>query len=121
MKRLVRRPLSIPEIVVWASAYREATGKCPTKDGGPIAGAKFESWPRVAHPLRLGLRDFPGGSSLAQLLAQELGARNIHDLPPLTIEQILRWADEHHARTGEWPTAKSGVIPNSGGETWASV
>src|SRR3989344_3163879 len=29
--------------------------------------------------------------------------------PDLTIEQILQWADDHHKRTGKWPTDKSGV------------
>jgi hypothetical protein len=28
-----------------------------------------------------------------------MGQRRI----PLTVEQILAWADAHHARTGEWP------------------
>jgi hypothetical protein len=33
-KRLTRRPLTIPEILAWTSAYREATGKWPTKSSG---------------------------------------------------------------------------------------
>jgi hypothetical protein len=41
--------------------------------------------------------------------------------PLLEIEQILVWADAHHARTGEWPTAMSGLIPEAPGETWTAV
>jgi len=41
--------------------------------------------------------------------------------PPLTVEQILTWADAHHARTGRWPSDWSGPIPGAPGETWAKV
>lgn len=41
---LRRRPLAIPEILRWADAYREATGKWPTKASGSIAGTIGESW-----------------------------------------------------------------------------
>jgi hypothetical protein len=38
--------------------------------------------------------------------------------PPLTVGQILAWADAHHARTGEWPTAFSGPVADAPGEKW---
>jgi hypothetical protein len=41
--------------------------------------------------------------------------------PPLSVEQILAWADAHCARTGEWPTPHSGPVPEAPGETWAAV
>jgi hypothetical protein len=121
MQKLRRRSLAIGDILRWADAYREATGKWPTKTSGLIVGAKFESWAQVDHALRDGLRGLPGGSSLAQLLAAQRGARNIQRLPPLTPDQILTWADAHQQRTGSWPTAASGRIPDVGGETWAAV
>jgi hypothetical protein len=31
MKRLLRRPLTVHEILRWADAHREMTGKWPTK------------------------------------------------------------------------------------------
>jgi hypothetical protein len=40
---------------------------------------------------------------------------------PLTLEQILAWADAHHARTGSWPHVGSGPIPEAPGETWQGV
>jgi len=121
MKRLRRRPLTVEEILRWADAHREVTGKWPTKDSGPILHAKFENWLTVDNALRQGLRGLPGKCSLAQLLAEHRGARNIHKLPPLSEEQILQWADDHHRRTAEWPTQKSGTIPNSGGEKWQAI
>jgi hypothetical protein len=41
--------------------------------------------------------------------------------PPLTVEQILAWADEHHARTGQWPRQGSGTVAASPGETWSAI
>ena len=40
--------------------------------------------------------------------------------PPLTINQILEWADEHKSRTGRWPIAKSGPICETT-DSWGSV
>ncbi len=82
---------------------------------GRIAGTKFETWLGVDNSLRHGLRGLPGGSSLARFLAEKRDVRNIKNLPPLTDALILKWADEFHERTGSWPSAHSGTIPNSGG------
>ncbi len=120
-RRLLHRPLIIPEILRWADAHRERTGKWPTRDGGNIIEAKFESWHGVDQALRKGFRGLAGGSSLAHLLAETRGARNVQDLSPLTEEQILRWADLHHERTGTWPQKKSGTIPNSSRENWSAI
>src|SRR4051794_31156334 len=40
---------------------------------------------------------------------------------PLTVAQVLRWADKHYRRTGRWPRTKSGEIPESPGRTWDAV
>jgi hypothetical protein len=88
-KKLRRRRLTIPEILAWASAYRESTGKWPTKASGGIIGTQGETWRQVDGALRHGLRGLPGGSSLAKFLAQEKGARNPTSIKPLTEQQIL--------------------------------
>ncbi|HLJ97231.1 MAG TPA: hypothetical protein VKU02_28990 [Gemmataceae bacterium] len=118
---LRRRPLTIREILMWASAHREATGKWPKTSSGAVLGAKFESWSAIDNALRMGLRGLPGGSSLAQLLAEHYAVRNPQNVPPLSEKQILRWADEHHKRTGSWPKDHSGLIPGSGREKWSSI
>jgi hypothetical protein len=41
--------------------------------------------------------------------------------PPLTVAQILGWADEHRRHTGDWPTVLSGPIPGAPGLTWGGV
>lgn len=40
---------------------------------------------------------------------------------PLTEEQILAWAQEHHAQHGRYPRATAAEIPGAGGETWLGV
>ena len=42
-------------------------------------------------------------------------------LPPLTEEQIVAWADAHHAATGKWPSAASGPVAAAPGETWGAI
>jgi hypothetical protein len=39
----------------------------------------------------------------------------------VTVEQILAWADAHHARTGAWPTPKSGLVADTPAESWATL
>jgi hypothetical protein len=41
--------------------------------------------------------------------------------PPLSVEQILGWADEFHRLSGRWPNRRSGPIPGTLGETWKAV
>jgi hypothetical protein len=42
-------------------------------------------------------------------------------LPPLTVEQILAWADAHHAATSVWPGDKSGPVIGQPGEDWGPI
>jgi len=51
-------------------------------------------------------------------------AQKSHDrrlAPPLSISQILAWADDFQARRGIWPRANSGRIPGALGTTWCAV
>jgi hypothetical protein len=41
--------------------------------------------------------------------------------PPLTVELILAWADDHHARTGRWPSRNSGPVQGVPGENWYAI
>jgi hypothetical protein len=122
MQALRKRPLAIREILDWATRHKETAGKWPTRDSGEIPGSHGETWAAVDAALHRGTRNLKdGGGSLAKLLADKCGARNVKNLPSLTEKQILAWADAHHDRTGEWPTRQSGTIPDSGGYTWQSI
>lgn len=125
-KRGVRNPknlprLSVQAILAWADRYHRRAGQWPKETGGPIVENPAETWHAVDRALRAGVRGLPGNSSLARLLAEHRGVRNIHCLPPFTIKQILAWADAYHARKGGWPYSYSGSIPEAPGETWLAV
>ena len=66
-------------------------------------------------------RGLCGGTTLSRLLVQHRGHRSKAAQPRLTYDQILAWADAHHAAHGRWPTAKSGPVPTAPGETWGAV
>jgi hypothetical protein len=119
--RLRRPPLDEYQILAWADAHQERTGEWPIVYSGLVPDAPRETWINIDQALRKGLRGLEEGSSLARLLALHRGARNHRDLPPLTVEQILTWADAHHIRTGQWPIADSGPIADAPRDTWMGV
>jgi hypothetical protein len=116
-----RPPLTVRQILTWTDAYFERHGTWPQAGSGPVQGVPGQTWCGVEAALQYGRRGFPGGMTLARLLAQRRGVRNRKDPPPLTVGRILRWAKAHHRRTGEWPGRESGPIPEAPGETWNMV
>jgi hypothetical protein len=108
---------SVKQVLAWADSHFETTGKWPKDTSGFIHQARGDKWKMVDAALRLGLRGLPGGSSLARLLAEQRGVRNIHGLKPITEAMILKWADRFHNRTGKWPIRKSGAILEANDET----
>jgi hypothetical protein len=119
--RRERPQFAVDRILEWADAFHARTGRWPTPLSGPINDTLEDNWRKVDDALRYGLRGLEGGSSLARLLAEQRGVRNLKQLPPITPRQILAWADAHHGRTGSWPTSTSGDIPEAPGETWRAV
>src|SRR5260370_41329654 len=74
-------------------------------------------WSRaVGHALR----------ALARLLAEGRRPSNQErtprmPMPPLTVEQILAWADDHKKRRGDWPGTRSGRVLAAPAETWVAL
>jgi hypothetical protein len=116
-----RPALTVEQVLAWADAHREATGEWPVEDSGPVRSAPAETWKAISSALVRGGRGLPCGTSLARLLAEHRGARNPKDLPRMTIEQILAWADAHRAATGFWPSSVSRPVAEGSDETWAVV
>jgi hypothetical protein len=80
------------------------------------------TWRRIDGALRHGAWELAGGDSLPRLLARERGATRSMRWPPLTVEQILRWADEHRHHTGKLPTRRSGAVRGAPRpETWLAI
>jgi hypothetical protein len=114
-------PLTVAQILTWVDDHRKRTGRWPAARSGPVPCATGETWQAVNRALARGCRGLPGGSSLARLLEERRGRRNRAQAPRLTEEELLCWADRHRARTGRWPTARSGPVGGAPGETWKAL
>jgi hypothetical protein len=116
-----RRRLTERQILAWADAHFRRLGQWPRCHSGPMLTVPDQTWRAVDEALRQGRRGLPGGSSLAQLLAQRRRVRNHMRLPRLTPEHIARWALDHFRRTGQWPTARSGPVLGMPAENWSAI
>lgn len=114
-------PLTEADILAWADEHVARTGKWPRVRSGPVVAAPGETWLGVDSALWKGLRGLPGGDTLARLLERGRGVPNRLDPPDLSEAAIRAWAEAYRLRTGRWPSAKSGPIPETNGETWAGV
>ena len=114
--------LTLEQVQAWADAHHAATGRWPTALTGAVPEAPGESWRNIEQALREGHRGLPRGLSLADLRAQKADrlTRTV-DLPGLTRDQILAWADAHHEAHGRWPTRRSGLNSHAPGETWEQI
>ena len=107
--------------MVWADAHYNRLSEWPQRNSGHVFDAPSETWSAIDMALAKGNRGLPAGSSLAQFLNEQRGARNRMSLPQFTLDQILAWSDKHNERTGAWPTEKSGLVLDTTGETWKGV
>lgn len=112
-------PLTVEQILSWADEYFQAHGRWPTLTSGLIAGTN-ETWQRISNALQVGLRGLPGGHTLPQLLLKHRGHKYHLARDPLTVEQILAWADAYKAKHGKWPNQKSGSIEGTD-RTWTAI
>ena len=112
--------LTFDQILNWCDAFHTREKRWPTRRDG-TNGLPNTSWAALNAALQKGARGLPGGSSLPKLLLAHRGVRHHLYLPPLTVPQILVWADAHHTRTGDWPLDKSGSVPEAPGETWLAL
>ena len=124
--RGVRNPQALPklaiaQILLWADTHHRKTGQWPTVKSGPVIGSSGEDWASISRYLHAGGRGLLGKSSLGGLLAEKRGVRDRKAPPKLSIRQILKWADAHHQRTGEWPTENSGEVFGAPGENWNNI
>jgi len=122
LPREVRWPSwTIEQILVLADAFKEKHDKWPNKSSGRINEAAPDTWNGIDIALQRGNRDLPGGTSLARLLSEYREVRTRVTVPPLNLEKILEWAEDHYARTQTWPTSYSGPVDAAPGETWREI
>jgi hypothetical protein len=67
-RRPRRPPLTEGQILTWADAHRQRTGRWPSSGSGAVPGAPGENWGAINRALREGFRDLPGDDTLARLL-----------------------------------------------------
>jgi hypothetical protein len=87
--------LTHAQILQWADAHHERTGRWPTAESGPILEAPEESCSAIQLALYHGRRG----------------------LSP----DILRWAEAHCRRTGCMPNMRSDPVLDAPGETWLGI
>jgi len=116
-----QQELTVARIRAWARAHHHRTGKWPAANAGPIAGEAGENWQKMDSALRYGRRGLPGGNSLSKVLSASGRSSGRHVARPLTVQQVLRWADDHRRRTGRQPTSQSGTVHKAPSESWAAL
>lgn len=112
--------LTVNQVLKWADAHHRQTGLWPKRTSGRVAESPGETWAAIDRALHVGGRGLRGGVSLANVLTRRRGVPNVVTPPPLTAEQVLRWADAWHTLYGGWPSKGTGPV-GSTGETWAAV
>jgi hypothetical protein len=99
-------PLTEEQILAWADAFHQRTGRWPHNRSGPIPEAPGDTWNAVNLALYLGRRGFPGGDSLAKLLDRHRrGATNRRPWTPEEDEAVRSLPLQEAARrTGRPPS-----------------
>jgi hypothetical protein len=116
--------LTIERVLQWADAHHAAHGEWPGTRSGQVPGAGRLSWSSIDRFLRYGGRGLSGGTSLAALFRAKRGVSRPSRPPKrgwLSVEQILIWADAHHAANGEWPRVTSGPVLDAPAECWPRI
>lgn len=122
-----RPPLTEAMIVEAIRAWTATHGHPPARKSGDATAyfphGKPETWNTVHQALRFGLRGLPGGTTLSALRDQSGFFTPTWRSHPLTEELIRSAAARHHARTGRWPSSKSGDATEDLGlpATWMDV
>jgi hypothetical protein len=135
--------LTIEQILTWAAEHRVHTRRWPTRWANLRPDPRFPvTWQEIDQALRLGLRGLPGHQSLDRLFREQAAqletmrkehagsrrqTRSVTAGPrrqpptPLSVAEVLAWADAHHAAEGSWPNPASGPIAGVKGESWGKI
>lgn len=114
-----RPALTDQQVLEWADRHKLLTGEWPDQTSGPVDGEN-ENWRGINSALSKGLRGFPGGSSIHQVLeAHGRIQRRFWD-PSITVEDILFSADRFFARHKRWPK-RTDIEPAVRHFVWTTV
>src|SRR5262249_2783644 len=113
-----RPRLTVKQIRGWADEPHRTRGRWQTAKSGPIPGAPGEKWVNINMALKHGLRGLRTGLTLTQFLAKH---RRVDRDTPLSVDQVLAWADAQRQATGAWPGMASGAVIGAPGEKWGAI
>jgi superfamily II DNA or RNA helicase len=112
--------ISLEQILAWADEHYAKHSVWPCQTSGTIPGT-LETWAGINHALERGHRGLNvSGYSIAKILQEHRGVRNRGDLPDLTEELVIGYADAYFAANKTWPKRDSGAIPGTP-DTWAAI
>ncbi|MBW2187231.1 MAG: hypothetical protein JRG71_12795 [Deltaproteobacteria bacterium] len=110
------------EILMWADAYKQRYGDWPNRAVGIIEESLVEdTWQAVHSALNEGARGLPGKDTLTKLIERNRHVERRTVKSALTVATIIDYADDHHEKTGTWPTKKSGKVLANNDETWGGI
>jgi hypothetical protein len=115
--------VTIERLLAAALAYHAEHGAWPTAASPePVPTIPGQTWGSIDGLLRsVRFGAAVGALTLSRLLSLHRPPQRRRLLPDLTVEQILRWADAHHAEHGRWPHARSGGVAAAPGERWKGI
>jgi len=113
--------LTMEQILQWLDDHHAKFGNWPRRDAGPVCSRPSISWSTVDRLLRRGGAHLPGGSCLRDVLRDERDVWDARGSRTLSIELVLKWAEDHRLRTGRWPVTLSGPVIGRPGEVWANI
>lgn len=114
--RSYHNPPALPTqlIIDWITLFINKYERKPNMSDGNIEFAEGEyareTWSGVNAALWRGGRGQPGKSSLASLIQENFGIKNIQDLPALSATLILDWIKQYIDVHGKKPNRTSGII-----------
>src|SRR5262249_39436729 len=107
------------------AAGAEAPGRAGGPEGAlaaagePAGRGQSQIRPRRSDPPRPPQPRFPGGSMPRKFKKKVRRRKPGRRL--LYVPQILAWANDHHRRTGAWPTRAGGWVDGTADEKWMNV
>jgi hypothetical protein len=124
----IGRKLTIEDVVQMIINHKKITDEYPTNNSGHVIGEpERECWNNIAQALYLGTRglrydpNYKTRMSLGTLMESRFSDYKRENNRPLTIDNIMEWADQHYQKTGKYPNQRSGrgFLPNR--EHWGLI
>ncbi len=123
-----RTDLTEEVIVGWIERYvADHNGRYPHGGSGKIEYAPKKeplTWCGLSACMTNGYRGLPGGTTVSKFISEHFhNDRNRINLPSLSEEDILNWAEQYKVEFGRYPTMREGQVKyfTQGRLTWCAV